>query len=207
MASSEFVVKKYINCPQCGDAMPLYFAYAKIAQCDSCKSTIFIEDDAVRLAGESSVLSDEVSLIELNTTFVYKNVSYLPVGMIRYSYGRGFWEEWWLEDNSGGSFWLSVDEGDMVLEQETNEEYNIEFFDSLEVGKIVEERWIVTELGDAICDGFVGSLPFVINRGDTHRYAHLSGKSASLKTLEMRDGKVYVYSGYWVDNFKIERVV
>lgn len=205
--SSEFVVKKYINCPQCGDAMPLYFSYAKIAQCNSCKSTIFIEDDSVRLAGESSVLSDEVSLIELNTPFIYENISYLPIGMVRYSYGRGFWEEWWLEDNNGGSFWLSVDEGDMILEQEVNKSYSVSSFNSLQLGKVVESRWIVTELGSAVCDGFVGSLPFIINKGDSYKYAHLSGKNAQLRTLEKRDNKIYIFDGIWIDSFKIERLV
>ncbi len=203
----QFTIKKYINCPQCGDALPLYFSYAKIAQCDSCKSTIFIEDEAVRLAGESSVLSDEVSLIKLNTPFFYEAKSYLPIGMIRYSYGRGFWEEWWLDDNLGGSLWLSVDEGDMVLEKLVDSKYEPSIFDSAKVGDMIEAGWMISEIGDAVCDGFVGSLPHIVTKGSSYKYIHLSGANARLQTLELIDSTVYTYSGKWINSYNIKKIV
>ncbi len=76
----------------------------------------FLEDDGVRLAGTQSTLADLPSLIQLKTPFSYDNTSYLPVGHIRYSYDHGFWDEWWLLDNSGEGKWMSVDEGDFAFD-------------------------------------------------------------------------------------------
>jgi len=105
------------NCPQCGDALAIHFKYSKLVKCRSCGSSIFLEDDAVKLIGESAVLSPEPSLIQLHQPFNYRGHHYLPLGKIRYSYGRGFWEEWFLKDSRNKEYWLSIDEGDFVLQE------------------------------------------------------------------------------------------
>jgi len=198
-------IKQY-RCPQCGDLLSVYFHYTKLIQCESCKSTIFLEDDAVRLAGKQSVLSEEPSLIALHQPFSYKQTTYLPIGKIRYSYGRGFWEEWWLKSEHGDAYWLSVDEGDMVLEQEVAEHTMAMVFDDLGIGMRLD-RWIVTEMGSAICEGFEGSLPKEIAIGSRYDYAHLDGKGATLRTLEFTPQGLEVYEGQWIDLFEIKKVI
>ena len=197
---------KQFRCPQCGDQLSIYFSYTKLIQCRSCRSTIFLEDDAVRLAGKQSVLSQEPSLIALHQPFSYKGTAYLPIGKIRYSYGRGFWEEWWLKSEEGNAYWLSVDEGDMVLEQEVTEHSMTMAFDDLGIGMRLD-RWIVTEMGSATCEGFEGTLPKNIAIGNQYDYAHLSGKGALLRTLEFTPQGVEVYEGRWIDPFEIKKVV
>lgn len=198
-----FSVDKSINCPQCGYSLSLYFAYAKIAKCKSCKSTIFLEDEGARLAGESSILAPEISLIKLNQSFKYKSKNYLPLGMIRYSYGRGFWEEWWLKDDKGKEYWLSVDEGDMVLEKPIKNIYDLSFFKTLRLNKSLKGGWIVTELGQATCEGFIGMLPKIISKGSTYHYAHLSGDKARLQTIERMENTLEVFEGVWISPFDI----
>jgi len=195
---------KSINCPQCGDALPLYFAHAKLAQCDSCGSSIFLDDEASRVAGESSVLAPEPSLIELGVTFSYNNKSYLPMGMIRYSYGRGFWEEWWLKDSSDGEHWLSVDEGDIVLEKLVDNEDDATVFGSPAIGQSVGEEWVITEIGIGTCQGFRGSLPKLVEVGQKHKYLHLSGYNARLKTIEISPRGMETYIGKWISPFEIK---
>jgi len=202
---------KSINCPQCGDTLPLFFVHTKIAQCPSCGSTIFLEDEASKVAGDSSVLAPELSLIKLGSLFGYKNKSYLPVGMIRYSYGRGFWEEWWLRDETDSEHWLSVDEGDMVLEKEIKATTTPQIFEGLKVGAFVDKEWIVTETGWGECVGFSGSLPKIITKGERHHYIHLSGKGAKLRTIELRTTQgqgevVSSFEGVWIDPFDIKEV-
>jgi len=50
-----FSIEKHMNCPQCGAALALYFKHTKLIQCESCKSSIFLENDAVQSAGDSAV--------------------------------------------------------------------------------------------------------------------------------------------------------
>jgi len=203
---TKFTVEKTINCPQCGDVLSLYFSYVKIIQCHSCKSTIFLEDDVARLSGESAVLAPEISLIELDKPFLYAQKSYLPLGMIRYSYGRGFWEEWWLKDSDNNAYWLSIDEGDIVLQQQEKTDYSRSFVQSLQLGKFLPGNWMVTEIGTATCEGFTGSLPKNIYKGDSYLYVHLSGLKAQLKTIEVTANGVEVYLGKWISPFDIKEI-
>jgi len=195
---------KTINCPQCGAALPLYFAHAKLAQCSSCGSSIFLDDEAARLAGDSSVLAPEPSLISLNKPFGYAGKSYFPMGMIRYSYGRGFWEEWWIKDSSEHEYWLSVDEGDMVLERLVENEDDPMLFESPSIGQGIGSEWIITEIGRGVCEGFSGSLPRRTVKGEEHQYIHLSGYHARLKTIEIDPSGMRTYLGKWISPFDIK---
>ena len=203
---NQFSIEKQLNCPQCGYAIPLYFKHTKLIQCESCKSTIFLEDDAVKLSGDSSVLAPEISIIELSKPFVFKQKSYLPLGKIRYSYGRGFWEEWWVKDTQNSEYWLSVDEGDLVFQQKIEVSYPDDLFSRLRIGLVTSDEWVVTELGTATCEGFAGSLPKKIVVGSSYSYAHLSGKDAKLRTLEMVAGHLEAYEGKWISPFDIGKV-
>jgi predicted RNA-binding Zn-ribbon protein involved in translation (DUF1610 family) len=202
MAPEIFKKEKEFNCPQCGDTLSLYFKHTKLIQCASCKSTIFLEDEAVHLSGERSVLAPEMSILTLNTPFFYQEKRYLPLGKIRYSYGRGFWEEWWIKGQED-KYWLSVDEGDLVLQQRVDVDYPNDFFSKLHVGLHTRDDWVVTELGEARCDGFAGSLPKRVSIGSTYHYAHLSGKNARLRTLEFFDDALEAYEGMWLSPFDI----
>jgi len=201
-----FSIEKHMNCPQCGAALALYFKHTKLIQCESCKSSIFLENDAVQSAGDSAVLAPELSLIQLNTPFLYKQKSYLPIGMIRYSYGRGFWEEWWIKDTQNNAYWLSIDEGDLVLEEEIPVAYSPEVFNSLYLKQRLEGGWIVTEKGTATCEGFSGSLPKKVSKGSTYSYVHLSGKNAVLQTIEKSQETMHAYSGVWINPFDIGKI-
>lgn len=204
--ANKFSINRQFNCPQCGYTLSLYFRHTKLIQCASCKSTIFLEDDSTRLSGDSSVLAPEISILTLNTPFFYKQKSYLPIGKIRYSYGRGFWEEWWVKDTKNNEYWLSIDEGDLVLQQKIELPYPDSLFEQLHIGLVTSDAWIVTELGVATCEGFEGSLPKSITPGSTYNYAHLSGKNAKLRTLELTEGKLEAYEGKWLSPFDIGKV-
>ena len=212
MKKNTFAYEHNHNCPQCGSALDIATQYVKLVQCASCKSSVFLENDATRLAGDSSVLAPELSLITLNEPFLYNQKSYTPMGMIRYSYGRGFWEEWWIRDKSDKTYWLSVDEGDFVLQEKIKVDYPESFLGDLRVstehqmGKTIDGTWLVTEVGTATCEGFVGSLPKLVKKGDSYRYMHLSGANALMRTLEVSDTGVETYEGVWISPFDIGKV-
>ncbi len=204
---NQFSIEKQFNCPQCGYTLALYFKHIKLIQCESCKSTIFLEDAAVRLSGDSSVLAPEISILELNRPFFFKQKSYLPLGKMRYSYGRGFWEEWWVKDTQNNEYWLSIDEGDLVFQEKIEVTYPDDLFTRLRVGLVTSDDWVVTELGTATCEGFAGSLPKRITIGNSYQYAHLSGKNTRLRTLEFTEGKLEAYEGKWISPFDIGKVL
>ncbi len=196
-----------LNCPQCGAELPLSFRFAKLVVCPHCGSTIFLEDDAARLAGERSALVELPSLVQLKVPFRYRHASYLPVGHIRYRHAFGYWDEWWLLDDGGQGVWLSVDEGDYAFEHllplETSPDFRrLKLDDEL---KLNDREWHITELDKACCEGFEGELPEVVRVGETFLYAHLSGRDGELMTLEYLGNSVRAYAGKWVDPFDVRR--
>ncbi|PID50065.1 MAG: hypothetical protein CR991_03325 [Proteobacteria bacterium] len=202
---------KTFNCPQCGDALAHHFRFSKLVVCDSCNSTLFLEDEQVRAAGSHSVLTELPSLIQLHQPFQYLQYSYLPVGHIRYSYHYGLWDEWWVIDSSGQGIWISVDEGDFAFEHRQAIKHSANKIPSIQKLKLEQslelfnQKWWVTEKGLAKCEGFRGELPEIIEWGERFAYAHLSGEHSELLTLEYPlNGKVQAYLGKWVDPFEIK---
>jgi len=155
--------------------------------------------------GTASTLSPEPSLIKIGDPIIIEKKTYMPLGKIRYSYGRGFWEEYFLKGEDSREYWLSIDEGDFALEKPMNIPLPISSFDELSVGAEYG-KYVVTEIGEGECVGFEGELPKLINIGDKHNYAHLSKGGASLVTVEFRNNQMSVYSGEWIDPFSISGV-
>jgi len=191
------------NCPQCGDVLDIHFKYSKLVKCRSCGSSIFLEDDTVKLIGKSSILSAEPSLIELHKNFKYRNRNYLPLGKIRYSYGRGFWEEWFLKNSKNQEFWLSIDEGDFVLQEKMPHTLPFKKSNKFKVGETYGS-YLITEKGEGKCVGFEGELPEKIQIGEVHQYIHLSQGAGKLLTLEFTEDKTETFQGEWIDPLEIE---
>ena len=198
-------VEQTKNCPQCGDALAYYFKYSKLIKCQSCGSSIFLEDEAVRVIGERAVLSSEPSLIQMHTPFSYGGRDYLPLGKVRYAYGRGFWEEWFLQGEQNQEFWLSIDEGDFVLEEKIVMELPLTTFGQFKLGKRYN-NYLITEKGEGETVGFEGELPERITIGEKHQYVHLSQGYNSLITVEFSDNERVIFKGEWIDPLKIKVV-
>ena len=198
-------IEKTFNCPQCGDKLELHFKWTKLVSCSSCKSSIFLEDDGSFNIGEQSSLSPEPSLIELHIPITIENKSYLPLGKIRYSYGRGFWEEWFLTDNQNQKFWLSIDEGDFVIQEKATIKLPFSNPLSAKVGNKYG-GYLVSERGTGKCVGFEGELPELIKIGESHFYLHLNVGEGKLITVEVTAQKTETFVGQWIDPLIIKRV-
>lgn len=197
-----------INCPQCGNSLPIKFRFAKLISCSHCNSTLFIEDEAVKLAGKQAALSEIPSLLKLGEHFQYKNIQFRPVGKVRYAHPIGFWEEWWVIDNSGIGFWISVDEGDFAFEKpfdiETVDLSNAQDLKTGQTIKLLDKDWLVTEVNVGKCAGFEGELPEIIHPGERVPFVHLSGMQGELITLEFSQQKTHAFKGEWVDPYEIK---
>ena len=191
------------NCPQCGDALEIHFQYSKLIKCSSCSSSIFLEDDAVKFIGKSSSLSPEPSIIELHKPFKLQGKTFTPLGKIRYSYGRGFWEEWFLKDKGNQEFWLSIDEGDFVLQEKVKISLPFKSPSAYKVG-LKYGNYLVTEKGEGTCIGFEGELPENINTHQKHQYIHLSLGQGNLVTVEFTKDLTETFKGKWINPLDIE---
>ena len=202
--------KRQFNCPNCGGLLPRRFRYSKLVVCDHCRSILYLRRNSVDKLGTQAELAEHPSLLKLYHRFRYRNLMLEPVGMLRYGYGRGFWEEWWCLESGGGGHWISVDEGDFVIEEkQQGVSADLPRPDALTVGgkiELLDARWTVTELGTATFQGLEGELPEVIDAKRSFRYAHLERPGRQIITLEYDEPAKPpdIYLGEWMDPFEIK---
>lgn len=195
------------NCPNCGAELSRRVARSKMVACEFCESTVLLEDDVVRLAGKQGVMAEEPSLFELGRTVTYQGQSFMPIGKARFAYSNGWWDEFWALDGEGDGVWISVDEGDIAIEERYQTDARVAESD-LVLGRSVEfegEVFRVTEADTGVCQALRGEFPEEMSVGDTYRYYHLSGPKGRLVTLEFEDGEMYVTEGHWIDPFEVRQ--
>ena len=195
-----------LNCPVCGAKAPSRLQHAKLIVCEHCQTSLFLEDEVVKHIGEKSVLTDVPSIIEMGRRFQYRNWTFEPYGRIRFDYGDGFWDEWWVVLDNGNGRWVSVDEGEIAIESPVEFNETPPDYDTLTIGSeitLTSQSLRVTERNVATCIGVQGELPEVIAPGETHQYVHLSGPRGLLLTLEFHDDSFSLYKGLWIDPFDL----
>lgn len=198
-----------MNCPNCGAGLPATVTRAKMVACEYCDSTVLLDDEVVRGAGEKGVMAEEPSLFMLGKEIYYRRESFLPVGKARFSYragsGAGWWDEFWAINSAGEGVWISVDEGEIAVETP----YDIPIPLSprqLKKGANVilnTETFTVTEADKATCLALRGEFPEPLYVGQSYEYWHLSGPNGRLVTLEYSDGDFAASEGIWVDPWLI----
>ncbi|WP_156916803.1 hypothetical protein [Leisingera aquimarina] len=92
------------HCPNCASPVTPAAAAVKLTACESCGTTLFIEDAQARLAGEAGIMHATPMLFGLGGTTRLGGRSLQILGHARFAYGRGFWDEFWALDTSGTPF-------------------------------------------------------------------------------------------------------
>ena len=198
------------NCPQCANALTLRFKYSKLTRCSSCQSTIFLEDETVLSLGKINLLSDEPTLLSLDTPFTYGKSSFLPIGKIRYAHTIGFWEEWFVLDKEDKGVWISVDEGDMLIEEplDLDDEVIENILQHKKLGddvKINNKHYRITEKEKGLCQGFEGEIDRKVTIGESLEYMHLTALHHTEHITLEKEGRVYgAYIGKWIDIYELK---
>lgn len=198
---------KELNCPNCGAHCPILFKQIKVATCDSCGTTLMINDAQVQLTGEQGVMHDAPLLFELGNQVVLGRTSTTILGHARYSYGRGFWDEFCGVDSSGESCWISVDEGDVVRQTRLRGEDAPRFQPPFKPGETLDfdaSDFTVTEVETAECVALRGQFDEMLKVGETHSFVNASAGDEALLSGEFWEGNALWFFGRWYDPFDIK---
>lgn len=173
--------------------------------CTHCGTTSVLKDDVFCLAGEGGVMQETPSLIQLGEHVEVGVETLLPVGHARFSYGRGWWDEFWCLDEAGGGCWLSADEGDYAVERLLPAtQWPRRFRPALgSVAKLNGIEFRVTEAETASCLAVRGEFPEDIAIGEAHLYFDLSGPDGAIATYEKWDDGEAWTIGTWVDPWDV----
>lgn len=199
---------KQLNCPSCGAPLPKTYSASRLVACGNCRSVLLLNKQGVDPLSKQADLADYPSLFEIGRQYRYGDLLLMPTGWLRFSYGRGTWDEWWCETDRGQGVWISVDEGDFVMEQsqpklslpplaEIKQKQGLDLFNS---------HWIATEFGQAHYEGMAGAIPELVTPDRHFDYVHLSAPGRQLITLEYDhpEAEPAVFLGEWLDPFAIE---
>ncbi|MCV6593426.1 MAG: DUF4178 domain-containing protein [Silicimonas sp.] len=194
------------NCGNCGAALPNRLAQARMVTCDHCGSTSVLRDKVFEIAGTGGEMFETPSLVEIGVPVVVKGLELLPVGLARFSYGRGTWDEFWCLDGADG-LWLSADEGDYALERALPQEHWPNGTRPSLGGEIDirGEVFRVNEAETATCVAVRGEFPEELEIGEAHLYFDLIGPHGQIATYESWEGGETWSAGHWVDPWEVRR--
>ncbi len=175
----------------------------------SCGSHALYQDKGLMLMGEQSVVAETPSLLKVNQSVSIMGAIFQVYGRVCLTYNDGGWDEWYIQDNNAKGFWLSVDEGDYILQSTDKVELASDFTIGLTLGREVKQNnttWIVTECDTATVCAIQGQLPEEIHIDESFDYWHLSGKGSELLTVEQKGNDTQGFMGQWIDPFEIETI-
>lgn len=201
------------NCPSCGAALPTRNPGIVVAACEYCGTAVTWDADAVRDSGRKSRLPQGFTRLYTGAMGTLKGHRFVVLGRVRYSWGRGFWDEWCCQlldeglvdqadDQDPQRVWITED--DHELSAETGR--GVAQVETLtEPGQRITlqgHSFIVEELGEAECVGIEGQLPRDVLPGETYRYADgssLDGRYTVGLEWDRDDGQATVFVGHWVN--------
>ena len=194
------------TCPNCGNDAAPALDRLRMTTCASCGTTLFVHDNRMELAGERGVMHDAPMLFDIGDTAHLPRGHFTAMGHARFSYGRGVWDEFWGLDEEGLACWLSVDEGDLVLQYPLKSNQYPELNRVPLLGHVFDwnyTRFTVTELDEAVCIALRGSFEDVPVVGDRYTFFNCTADDMRLLSGEFWDGGRGWYIGHWHDPFEI----
>ncbi|MEM9962657.1 MAG: DUF4178 domain-containing protein [Pseudomonadota bacterium] len=193
-----------MNCPNCGNALDWTLSITLMRDCPFCESTVVLDGEALRLAGERGAMLDAPSLLRIGEPTHLSGNNWTPVGHARFSYGPGWWDEYWCSDGAGEFRWISVDEGDIAIEEPVD--IDIDIGTHLRRGDRIMVRrqsFTATEEEEATCIAVRGELPELLQIGETHRYVDFTGEHGGILTFEAWEGEHAWFAGRWISPWEV----
>lgn len=194
------------NCPNCGNGISPAIKAIKMLSCPSCGTTLFLEDQGAKVAGEAGVMHDMPLLFGLGDTVQIASWQFAVLGHARFSYGRGTWDEFFCRREDGALRWISVDEGDVVIQQEVSRRDWPRYDRTLKLGRQIRydgEDFTVIEMDEATCVALRGSFDHPLSVGERYDFVNLQDEHGRLLSGEFQGDYRDWYTGVWVDPFDI----
>lgn len=201
----------HVTCPNCGYGFENLRKSTRMFDCPSCGTTLFQDADDWKPAGNNGDMHDYPMLFGLGDTVTAEGIKFIIQGHARYDYGRGTWDEMYGETAQGKGAWISIDEGDVVVQYPFEGQAGPRRKDPPSVGEkfgYSGTDYTVTEGSTATCVAVRGQFPEVVQVGDGHYFVNASGPSGQLLSGEFWEGSHQWYEGVWLDPFtlKVDRM-
>ncbi|MWB76682.1 DUF4178 domain-containing protein [Pseudooceanicola sp. 216_PA32_1] len=195
-----------LNCPNCGDRIDPRIAGFRRVSCASCGTSLLLEDEVVRQAGQAGVMHEAPLLFGIGDTVHIWDMTFDIVGHARFAYGRGWWDEFQAFDGEGRLFWLSIDEGDVAVQRPVPPDRAPRFDGPPALGagfRLGDQRYTVNETDRAECVAIRGGIDEDMDIGETHDFVNCTGSGGDLLSGEFWSTGRAWFIGDWADPFEI----
>ncbi|MDJ0668171.1 MAG: DUF4178 domain-containing protein [Desulfobacterales bacterium] len=165
-----------IKCPSCGATHDVLNPGVVTVVCEYCGNAVYWDEDKLRDAGQQSILPEGFTRLFRGATGRLDNRRFAVMGRVRYSFGKGFWDEWFLTFDDGTIGWLTEDNHELALQQRSAIK-KPPAFEAMKPGRSFKARgidFVFQEVGRAECIGVEGDLPIAVKTGETYQFADAS---------------------------------
>lgn len=194
-----------LTCPGCGGGVDLTDRFAKTVACPWCGQSLLVQSAAGDPSGEEAALADYPSRFSLGCEGAIKGRKFTALGRVRYDYGDGFWDEWYLRFVDGKPGWLQEDESEYVLFERQRITSEIPDWNHIRVGQRLQVNGhavFVAEKGTATIAGSAGELGRLIPTGETVHYFEGSA-AGKLVSIELSENTMELSLGVEIDGDEV----
>lgn len=178
-----------------------------MVSCDHCGNAVYWDKEKITDAGKQSHLPEGFTRLYRDAAGSLFNKRFVVVGRVRYSFGKGFWDEWYLEMQDGTLNWLTEDNHELAFQKKV-EDAKIGLHANYQPGMDIHlagKVFHVQEVGNARCIGIEGELPKVIEVGETYPYVDASSLDGKyILSIEYDDDTPSIYLGNWLNYSSIK---
>jgi hypothetical protein len=187
-----------VSCPSCGAEVTFRSTASVMAVCDYCHSTLLKDAESVKDIGKMSDVLEDYSPVQINTSGVYLDKPFTVVGRIQLRYEAGFWNEWYVLFDDGGSGWLSDASGQYVMTLPEESATAAPEFESIAPGSRYTSQgatFFAADVRTAQCIAGQGELPFKVGKGWQAKVADFRADNRFLTIDYSEEGEPRLYLG------------
>lgn len=129
------------------------------------------------------------------------------LGHARFDYGPGWWDEFYARDGNGKDAWISVDEGEVILQRPVDNVGQGAPKTAPRLGQMFRINGVdyrVTERDDATCVAVRGDFPDTLTVGETYKFINARNDYADILSGEFSADDTKWYIGQWIDPFDVK---
>ncbi|MBU6454779.1 MAG: DUF4178 domain-containing protein [Cyanobacteria bacterium REEB67] len=191
-----------LSCPSCGANVNFVSKASVFAVCSYCKSSLVRQGIDLEAVGKIAELSDDLTPIQIGTTFTFENENFDVIGRMKVAYTDGFWNEWFTVGSKGRLGWLVEAQGfwgmcfpclDIVIPDQAG----------MAPGKSVDFGMLgyfqVEDVHKVKCVYSEGELPVNAVQGRESLSVDLTGEKGAMATIEYAERERRVFCGAYQD--------
>ena len=185
-----------MDCSSCGAPVVIVNRFSKVVVCSYCGTHLRVTDSGLDISGKFPKLAEYPSIFNVGSSGTILGKPFRALGRLRYKYGGGHFDEWFLEYD-GGTSWFAEDDGTYTIFFDMLEAVDIPDPATIKAGQnimVAGKKVMIKEKGVATVESGEGELYYYQEPGSMITF--LDGITEGKKvSIEISENEVEVFTG------------